>query len=94
MAIDPDRKKQLLEFLGMRAPNLGPCPLCGNQKWILGDNILELREFRGGGLAIGGKLFPVVPLTCNNCGNTLFLSALFSKVVEVSKKKEDGNEPE
>lgn len=52
---------------------------------------------------IGGKcaIMPLVPVTCNNCGNTLFLNAIKLGVVippeskvdeDVNSKEAKGNE--
>lgn len=54
------------------------CPLCKGREWNVSGEIFELREFNNGDLVIGGKskIFPVIPVTCKNCGNTVFISAL------------------
>lgn len=60
-----------------------PCSICGNQKWLLNDTIFEMREFNGGDLIIGEKsaIMPVISLSCTECGNTLFLSAIKMGVI-------------
>ncbi len=52
--------------------------VCGSKKWIVNEAILELREFNGGGLIIGGSssVMPVVSVQCENCGHTLFFNAI------------------
>jgi hypothetical protein len=49
--------------------------------------VWELREFGGGTLAVGGAIFPVVPLICRNCGNTLFLNAVIANAVPPARKE-------
>ena len=54
------------------------CSVCGSNNWSANDTIFELREFMEGNLIIGGdqSLYPVIPITCNVCGNTHFLNPL------------------
>lgn len=54
------------------------CPMCGEGVWIVNDTIFEMREFQGGNLVIGGgtAILPVVPVTCKQCGHTVFFNAL------------------
>ena len=57
------------------------CIVCGSNNWTIGD-VLELRPFRGGNFVIGrGPIFPVFPVTCNVCGNTVFINAVAAGVV-------------
>jgi len=57
------------------------CAVCGSANWQIGD-VYELRAFRGGAFVIGGvPIFPVFPVTCDTCGNTLFINAVRSGVV-------------
>ena len=59
-----------------------PCPMCGNAGWSVQDSVFELREFHGGTMVIGGSaLIPVVPVACNNCGNTVLINAIVAGVV-------------
>lgn len=65
-----------------------PCPMCGSNNWNVSDKIYELREFHDGNLIIGsGPIFPVVPVSCNNCGNSIFVNALVSGAIERPKEE-------
>lgn len=56
-----------------------PCPMCKSQSWTVSDKIFEMREFNGGNLVIGsGSIYPVIPVTCNNCGNSIMVNAVTS----------------
>ncbi|MGF7028451.1 hypothetical protein [Sphingobacterium sp. HSC-15S19] len=60
-----------------------PCPMCGSNSWNVSDNVYELREFHGGDLVLGnGPILPVIPVTCNNCGNSILVNALMSRAIE------------
>lgn len=60
-----------------------PCPYCGEAEWLASDKIFELREYNDGNLVIGGvPIQPVVPITCNNCGNTVLINPIVINAVE------------
>ena len=77
MKLTPDKQQILLDRLKSLKQTI-VCNVCGNAKWSASNTIFELREFSGGNLIIGNEqsLYPVIPITCNFCGNTHFLSAL------------------
>lgn len=50
------------------------CPMCQSTHWNISDTIYEFRKFTNDSLMIaGGPVFPVIPLVCDDCGNTLFI---------------------
>jgi hypothetical protein len=66
------------------------CPLCLHGEWSVQDNAYELREFHGGSMVIGGSaLIPVVPVTCNNCGNTVLINGIIAGLVDREGKEND-----
>jgi hypothetical protein len=58
------------------------CPVCGKTDWTLLDRVMELREFERGSLSVGGKLIPLITLTCATCANTVLFNAIGLGVVE------------
>ena len=58
------------------------CPVCGSTGWSLLDRVMEIREFERGALSTGGKLIPLVSITCSTCGHTLLFNAITLGVVE------------
>lgn len=70
------------------------CPMCGGRAWSVSNKIFELREFNDGNFVLGGpnsSIAPVIPVTCDRCGNTIFINALSTSLIEtgnVWKKKE------
>jgi len=68
-----------------------PCPLCGNNRWEISDQVFQALEFDYKGIQIGGATFPMVPLTCVTCGNTYFINALIAKLIEPQKSIETNN---
>jgi hypothetical protein len=68
------------------------CQICGSNDWLLLDNVWELRDFRGGDVASGGPVLPVVALMCNVCGHTLFFNAIAVRAVERPASREGKDE--
>ena len=66
---------RLIEHL--RTKWLGtPCPMCHVVNWTVQDSIYQLLQFNQGVLRIGGPVIPVIPVVCNNCGNTVLVNAI------------------
>ncbi len=63
------------------------CSVCGEEKWNLSDKIFAISHF-GPEDQKNKQLYPVVVLTCANCGNSLFFNAM-SLGISFDKKKED-----
>ena len=80
---------KLNQFLGDK---MGPCPLCRKlHTFVLAPTLMELREFREGGLVVGDTpIMPLAVLTCNNCGNTVLINALVTGVLKKPQKNEEG----
>ena len=58
------------------------CPMCGIGGWNVQDSTYQLLEFNQGSLVVGGPVIPVIPVVCNNCGNTLLVNAIIAGVIE------------
>lgn len=58
------------------------CAFCGNRRWNITSKVFQLMEFDLNGLNLGGATYPVIPVTCNNCGNTLFINAIAAGLLE------------
>lgn len=63
------------------------CPICHSNDWNIGSKPVEIREFSGGGLVVGGPVYPLVNVTCNVCGYTLLFNAIVSGLIEREEKK-------
>jgi hypothetical protein len=55
-----------------------PCPMCGVNNWSVQDSTYQLLEFNQGTLVVGGPVIPIVPVVCNNCGNTILVNAIIA----------------
>ena len=63
--------------------------MCGIGGWNVQDSTYQLLEFNQGSLVIGGPVIPVIPIVCNNCGNTLLVNAIIAGVL----KPDSGGKP-
>ena len=50
------------------------CEICGEEKWSLADNIFSITQFAS--TETEKQMYPVVVLTCSNCGNSKFFNAM------------------
>lgn len=60
-----------------------PCGLCKADRWLFDDVLYEIRETAGQRLFAreDTKVFPLVVITCANCGNTHLMNALVTQIV-------------
>ncbi len=88
--MDQAKQEKLIVFLSEKW-GTRPCPLCGVARWNVLGKIFELREYHGGSLVVGSSsVMPVIPVTCSNCGNTVFVSAVLSGVIAPDSEKPQG----
>jgi hypothetical protein len=59
------------------------CPMCGIGNWNVQEKVFELREYNGGNMVLGENLpiVPVIPVTCDNCGNSVMVNAIVAGAV-------------
>jgi hypothetical protein len=83
MEISAENLKKVIEQIASKC-STRTCPMCGSIDWEVGNRVFELREFNHGNLNLGGQnsaIIPIIPLTCNKCGNTHLLNAIRYEVV-------------
>lgn len=83
MRLDERKKERLREWLES-LPKEPPQCLCGLNVWRVPDTIFELREYFGGDVVISAdqNIYPVIAMSCENCGHTHFINALIAGVLE------------
>lgn len=63
------------------------CPLCKSGNWNISDKIFQLTEFHDGNIIIGhGPIIPIIPITCDNCGNTVLVNSILAGTTSQPKK--------
>jgi hypothetical protein len=87
MHIDSTHRDRMLAHLRATAGESKPCTLCGEKLWRIGEQIYLLPEFNPNLLSPPASVYPVVPLTCLKCGNTLFLNALLIGALDPQVKE-------
>jgi hypothetical protein len=73
-----------------------PCPVCGQRTLTLnGEGFITLAVSEHPlDISLGGRGFPLIPLVCGNCGNTILINLYnigLGEVVERLKKKTSGS---
>ena len=59
------------------------CPMCDARKFSVQDKVYQLMEFhKDAGLMVGGPIIPLIPVSCENCGVTIFVNAIKAGVME------------
>ena len=90
-------QEKVIDWLNQKWIGEKKCPICNFNNWAISEQILELREYSGGGLKIGGPVYPLFSLTCQNCGHTLLFNSLVSKVLiqeeNIENQKKDNTPP-
>ena len=71
---------------------IGPkiCPICKQNKWNISDKPVEVRQFQGGGLVVGGQVYPLIAITCTVCGYTLLINAIVAGLLKPEAKEPPG----
>lgn len=73
-------KEKLNHMINIIKP--GKCQLCGNDEWEITEKVFQLYEFDNKGLLLKGAAYPVIPITCKNCGNTILVNAIKAGVID------------
>lgn len=68
--------QRIVDFLNANWRPPKACALCGLNAWSIEQNIAELRFLSMGAFVVGGPVIPLIVVTCNNCGNTVFVNAI------------------
>lgn len=83
-------EKKLLEELNKLWINK-QCPICNNTSWGIDSRVVTpLNVGKNNSILIGGPIAPLVPVTCDKCGYTIFVNALKLGVLEFDEEKENG----
>ena len=67
MALTTSQKETIIGTL--RSKSNGQCPICHQQKWTIGDEIVSATSVSlGGSTVMGGPFIPMAQIVCSNCG--------------------------
>jgi|GEM_PF-591601 len=79
-------KEKIVEWLNRQWQGPKICPICRNNNWHIIENPVELREFHGGTLVVGGPVYPLISVTCSICGYTLLFNAIVARLLIPEQK--------
>jgi hypothetical protein len=51
------------------------CPVCQQSDWLIGELVVAPVRF-GGGMSLGGDVYPLAMVICQVCSHTIFMNAL------------------
>jgi hypothetical protein len=71
-----------------------PCPMCQTGNWVVQDSCFQIMTYHSGNLVLGGPVIPLIPITCNNCSNTILLNAILAGVIKPSEESKSENKSE
>lgn len=78
--------EKVVDWLNRQWKGDKACPICKNNNWNIIEKPVELREFHGGGLVMGGPVYPLISITCKVCGHTLLFNAIVAGLLVPEQK--------
>jgi hypothetical protein len=63
-----------------------PCPMCQTANWVVQGSCFQLMTYHSGNIVLGGPVIPVIPITCNNCSNTILINAILTGIIKPSEE--------
>jgi hypothetical protein len=60
------------------------CELCGSEGWFVADNLVNVNQYHGRDLVLGGGQIPLLSVHCRKCGNTKLLNAIVLGLIDES----------
>ena len=76
MPSNQEIQQRIINALSAKAP-APPCPICKNNVWTVGDGYVVLPVSpHPTQIQMGGKVYPLVAVTCSNCGNTQLINLI------------------
>ena len=84
--LSEEEKKKVEKWLSAKwRGHPAKCQLCGNQSWRLGEMVIAGIAYTPGRFVMGGPTYPLLPLICSNCSQTVFLNAILCGVIEAER---------
>jgi hypothetical protein len=76
----PEQSAQAQEWLRKQWTN-SLCPFHGSTRWEVGNVFGQVMSYSPRGLFLGGPTYPVLVVTCGECGYTVLVNAIKAGVV-------------
>jgi len=73
-----EQVQELINKINQKSGNNLQCNICHGKSWSVTENIFQMLEYKDGKIVLGGSvsILPLIPITCNDCGNTIFINAI------------------
>ena len=81
-----EEKDRILKWLESKWTSAKQCPICGTNKWHIGDHLSTILTTHKGNIFIGGPTIPVIIVVCMTCGYTLLFNAVVVGIPSVAKE--------
>lgn len=78
--------QEVVDWLNSQWQGAKVCPICKNNNWNISEKPVELREFHGGNLVVGGPVYPLISITCKVCGHILLFNAIVAGLLTPEQK--------
>ena len=60
------------------------CALCGHNNWMVDDTMVSpMTVGENGDIQLGGRIMPLIAVTCTNCGNVILVNPLVVGAIDV-----------
>lgn len=73
--------EKVLEHLRDKWGSGKRCPMCDSPDWSVQESTFEIRDWHPHAVMASGRVILVVPVICNNCGNTVLVNAIAAGIV-------------
>jgi hypothetical protein len=87
MSFTPEQRQVIANAIMEKRAENAPamkCPVCYTSNWSIGDGVVRMvLQYNVGIVTLAGPSYPLIPLLCSNCGNTLLLNAFTLGVAEL-----------
>ena len=85
MKLNNEQSEKLFAHLN-KSGQTPHCSVCNGDNWGVSDTIFELNEFRRSGLALREQIvYPIIPVTCLDCGYTMFINPVIIGIIDPHK---------
>lgn len=89
--MDKEKIEKVTKFIKKYYENY-ECPVCHKSEWVLGSHIYQMPEFFDNDMDKLFKktsTFPVLPISCDECGYTVLVSAITCGAVSPDQEAEN-----
>jgi len=80
---------QAIKWLDQHWKGQKACPVCRHDEWIVADQLLEMRAFRPYDDLPPVKKIPLLLITCDHCGHSLFFNAIRAGFIKTHPSKKN-----